>query len=462
MEMKYIPRFRLENGYFQGAYVFCGEKFSYCLNAQNGVSGIFENTLLDSLEERSLEDDLVFKLIQRGFVDLPHGLKCVCEEKIQPKFFIFDLTKACNFRCIYCFRHLQKTENTISDEKVTAIAEYILQYCQKHKVNDVCIQPWGGEPLIAFDKIKRMDDIFKAAGFSPLISIETNASLITPQLAQEADRRNIRLGVSIDGFEAIQNFQRPFANGQPSFRKMMQGLNILSQYEHLKNFGVVTVLTSISFEHLEALIEFFAVELKIPCFKLNLVKDSPVMKDKGLCLSEKQIYESQQILIRKLVELNQRGYAVTELNVQEKLMNLLNRSKSNICTSRGCMGGIKMIAFDQDGRIFPCDLTDYKEESIGTVQDGIDLIDLIVKAQKDKEFFNIKHSESCATCPYHFFCKGGCTTAIKYKKGKVEGVDQQECVANRSLYPELIHLILNDPKAVKALTRGKVTLNIGE
>ena len=79
---------------------------------------------------------------------------------------------------------------------------------KKYNIKDFCIQPWGGEPLIAFDKIKRMDDAFKSADLHPLISIETNASLITEELAEEASKRNIRLGISIDGHSEVQNMFR--------------------------------------------------------------------------------------------------------------------------------------------------------------------------------------------------------------------------------------------------------------
>ena len=141
-------------------------------------------------------------------------------------------------------------------------------------------------------------------------------------------------------------------------------------------------------------------------------------------------------------------------------MNLLVRGKSNICTSCGCMGGTKMIAFDQEGRIYPCDVTDYKEEAIGSVHEERDLIELVAEAQAaGRDFFNRKHHDDCEHCPFRFFCKGGCTTAIKYKLGRVEGVDRQECLANRSLYPELIHIILTNPQAVRGLTRGRVNLS---
>ena len=119
-----------------------------------------------------------------------------------------------------------------------------------------------------------------------------------------------------------------------------------------------------------------------------------------------------------------------------------------------------MIAFDQDGLIFPCDMTDYKEEAIGSIHNSQDLIHLVEKAKHTKDFFSEKRNEECSSCPFHTFCKGGCTTAIKYKSGRIEGVDHQECIANRSLYQELINIILTNPDVISPLTRGKVKLNI--
>lgn len=456
---KYIEPFNIsgEIGDFLGAYIFTYEKYCFLLNSQNGCSIILENILAEQILNHKISEELAFRLIQRGLIFNKNSMSPIVNECVQPTFFIFDLTQACNFRCVYCFRHLEDKVDTITNDNLDAITRYIIDYCKKYNIKDFCIQPWGGEPLIAFDKIKRMDDAFKAANLHPLISIETNAGLITETIAKEASVRNIRLGISIDGYSEIQNMQRPLMSGAPSFDRMRRSVEIISQFDNLKNFGVVCVLTSKSFPYLSEIIEFFGTELKIKCFKLNLIKDNPVMKDAQLCLSDEQIIEAQNILINKLIDLNQRGFEITELNVQEKLMNLLIRSKSNICTSRGCMGGTKMIAFDQDGRIYPCDVTDYKEESIGDVHTSGDLIELIKTAKaENRDFFTKKHSENCDLCPFWFFCKGGCTTAIKYKLGKVEGVDHQECLANLSLYPQLIDIILTKPETITALTRNRI------
>lgn len=456
-----IPAFNVKGTFiqFNGGVRFSAEGHSLILNPENGTSIILTDEMADSIVDKTMSEQLVIKLVQRGLATMPGGLVCQCEERVFPTFFIFDLTQACNFRCVYCFRHLEDEVKTITYDNLNAIIDYIIDYCNENNIKDFCIQPWGGEPLIAFDRIRHMVNRFRAVGLTPLVSIETNGSLITEELALECQKLHIRLGVSIDGHEIVQNMHRPLASGKPSFDKMMKGVEILKRHVAKGGFGVVSVLTAKSLPYLEEIIEFLAKEIGVRCFKLNLIKDNPVMKDAGLCLNKQQITDAQIRLLNKLLELNQQGYSITELNVQEKLMNLLIRGKSNICTSRGCMGGRKMIAFDQEGRIFPCDITDYKDEAIGDVHDRPNMIELVMGSLHSRDFYNKKHSDECDTCAYHFFCKGGCTTAIKYKLGKVEGIDHQECAANKALYPELIKQILSNPVGIENLTRGRVKLH---
>ncbi len=443
---------------FVGGHGFSNHKRHLILNREFGSSILIDHEHYQQLKNKIPTDDLQFKLIQRGFMKVPGSHECQSEESILPKFFIIDLTQACNFRCTYCFRHLEKESKTISTKVLDSIIDYIADYCGKTNQREIHIQPWGGEPLIAWDKICRIQDRLKGKGITSIITIESNASLITKKLAKEAYQRDIRIGVSIDGLEEIHNLQRRLANGKPSYDKMIQGMMNLREGGYGIRHGIISVFTKNSLPHLEEMLEFFAVELKVDRFKLNIVKDSPVMKDKGLCLSNSEIKDFQLRLLKKLIELNKRGYPIIELNVLDKLQNILNRNKSNICISRGCMGGKKMIAFDMDGRIFPCDITDYKEEAVGSIFDGKELITLLEKAHKEKDFFSEKTSELCNDCSWWFFCKGGCTTAIKYKKGVVKGVDAAECVSNRTLYPELVKLILNEPEMVKVLTKNKLEI----
>ena len=127
----FTPFYIATDYYFNGAYRFYGENYSYLLNSQNGSSILLHNDFIRQIEEKNLDEELLFKLIQRGFVEIPNGLVSCCKEKILPQFFIFDLTQACNFRCIYCFRHLEKHAATITDKNIIDISNYIIDYCKK-------------------------------------------------------------------------------------------------------------------------------------------------------------------------------------------------------------------------------------------------------------------------------------------------------------------------------------------
>lgn len=76
---------------------------------------------------------------------------------------MIDLTTRCNLNCKYCFRDVNNPENykSISKEMLNEICKYIFDYCTKHEVKKISIQPWGGEPLLEMEKIKWMYDFLK-------------------------------------------------------------------------------------------------------------------------------------------------------------------------------------------------------------------------------------------------------------------------------------------------------------
>ncbi len=435
-----------------------GGKYNFLFNPAFGTSILIDGENTRQLLDQNPGDDLQFKLVQRGFMEVPGCNACVSDEGIMPNFFIIDLTQACNFRCAYCFRHLNQQSTTISDSNLDAIVQYISDHCIKNNLTEVNVQPWGGEPLLAWKKILRMHDMFLKKGLKPIFVIESNAGLITKEIATEAFKRDIRIGVSIDGPPELHNSQRKLATGKPSFEKMYEGMKNLREAGFGQRHGVITVLTRNGYPYVEEILEYFAVELGIDRLRLNVVKDSPMMKDKNLCLTEEEIADFNKRLVMKLIDLNKRGFAITEINVMDKLNNLLTRKRVNICNSRGCMGGKKMIAFDQEGRIFPCDITDYKEEAVGSVFDEEDLVELLGKAHNLKSFFKPKEDPECSDCTWAFFCKGGCTNAILYKKGEISGIDRQECITNKTLYPALIDMIMHEPEILKIMTKNQIEI----
>lgn len=452
MNSEIIPEFYIEksNFTFHPTHVFSNNGNRILINSKLGTIFVCDDHILNQIKSKRLSDDIQFKLIQRGFASISENDTFKSIPEISPKFFIIDVTRACNLRCSYCFRNLDDKVSTISAEMLEKIIEYVINYAKQNRISEIHIQPWGGEPLIAFDRIAQMHRLLNESNIKFQISVETNGCLVTKKMAERLNEMNIGVGVSLDGLPITHNSQRPTMSDGPSYNMVYRGIKNLWDAGYKDKLGIVTVLTQNNKKYFNDILDFYTQELKINKFKLNIVKDSPNLKDKNICLTPDEYAELQLNLLNKLIKLNKAGYKITEFNIRDKLLNLLVRGKMNICISQGCLGGIKLIGFDQTGHIYPCDLTDYPEFSIGTIEDG-DLISLISASQKTNEFFNPKHSPLCTDCAWWFYCKGGCTSALKYRNNKIEGVDKFECNVNRKLYPVLLNLIENESELLEPL-----------
>lgn len=453
LKLKLVEPFTLSDFHFTffGCYVFSFPGKNFLLNRESGTSILIDDELLHSIEDRSLSDDLQFKLVQRGLAKSDNSPICAnTTGRIFPTFFIIDLTANCNLRCSYCFRNLSITEVT-SDEMIDKICDYISTYCIRNNLKRISIQPWGGEPLLALSKIFRIQENFQKNGIEPSIHIETNGTLITPAIAKELFIKRIQIGISIDGVPLVHDKQRHFQKGKKSSHKVYKSISILRDSGYGDGFGTITVVTKNSLPYVDEILDFFAKDLKLTSLKFNILRESQKAKENNLALSPIQIAAFTHNLLDKLINLYSEGIFVTEGNIMTKLNNILLRKNANMCISNGCTGGRGIISFDKQGNIFPCELTDYEDVKLGTIGHTEDLITLIGNAVKEQNFFSQKHIVDCDTCPWWYFCRGGCTSAIKFKRGDISGVDETECLVNKTLYPRLVDLILTNPDVAKSL-----------
>lgn len=130
---------------FGGCHVF-SENGCHFMLAANGCVMIVDDALLESIREQRPSEELQFKMVQHGLAVVLGKQMFRCEKEVEIRYFIIDLTKRCNFDCIYCFRDFHNTD-TISFEVLEKILQYILDYCHRESVSKIGLQMWGGEPL---------------------------------------------------------------------------------------------------------------------------------------------------------------------------------------------------------------------------------------------------------------------------------------------------------------------------
>ena len=438
---------------FLGGYVWsCANR--HLLLEKNGHMILLNDRLYQELLEQNPDEDLWVKLLQRNFASL-EGQAELCGNHsniIRPTFFIIDLTDRCNMGCVYCLRDGNTVENPrmISEQMIQKICDYIADNCKDAHIDHIMVQPWGGEPLLEKQKIYSIQKELMRQGIDARLTIETNGLLLDEQTIQELYERKISVSVSIDGFQSLHDRQRVTAGGGPTHAKVEAAIQKL-QNIYGDHISIIATVTRHSIPHLEQMLDYFAKDLHLKNIKINYVHKSSFQENDRLCLSPEEIGQSAVRIFDRLIGLLEEGFCICEYNLWVRTMNLLTGKPLDLCSSRGCSGGRRMIAFDVNGDIFPCDVTDYPEEKMGSIREHPNLHRLIGESLARLDYFKEKTSEECTACPWQRYCKGGCTVHTKCAGALPGQIDQIECAVNRALYPRIIELILEKPGIVNRL-----------
>lgn len=459
MKIEKIPAYHIDtiDGTMQEITVF-SESGRNLLLGKNGNMFLCSDEILDEIKNNVIEDKLFVPLVQHGLLSIGDMNQNSDKDlEVHPVFFMIDMTNRCNMACKYCLREREDSDKaySISSEMLIKICDYIISYCRQTGEERITIQPWGGEPLLETEKIYKLQDYFEEHGLYPAISIETNGILLNESVLEKMHRRNIWISVSIDGPEKVHDAQRVFTNGKNTHALVEKNLLNLKE----KNNGNVSVLITVTkktYLNIREIIRYFALDLGLHSIKINFVHKSNFVDNDNLCLDKEEISKCTEMVFDTILELNEEGVEIGDYNIYTKMSNLLFHTLSDVCISNGCHGGRRMIAFDQNGGIFPCDVTDYKEECLGNINDNDSLVEVINQAISTHAYFAEKHEQKCDSCPWHVYCRGGCTVHLKTQGLNPPATDDIECAVNSVLYPKMIELILNDPMKVNRLIGREV------
>lgn len=193
----------------------------------------------------------IFDIIQnmkydQNTISLGDGIK-----EMRPVAFTTMLKPAgstCNLNCSYCY-YLDKAlqyggKQCVMNEEL--LEDYIRQYIQGNAVDTVTFCWHGGEPLLlGTDYYRKAVKLQKkyAAGKKILNTIQTNGTLLNDEWCRFFKEKNFLVGISLDGPKDVHDAFRINSRQQPTWDKVMEGVNLLKRYG--VEFNTLSVVNSL-------------------------------------------------------------------------------------------------------------------------------------------------------------------------------------------------------------------------
>ena len=179
------------------------------------------------------------------------------------------MSEVCNFRCTYCihFNNLETSDRINNPKKFMRYStaketvDRYLEILRGHGKRIAEINFGGGEPLLAWPVIKQVLEYCRAAYSSEFefrFSINTNASLITPVIAETLKEFRIEIASSLDGLREGNDRVRLTKSGDGTFYQIIHGFEVLKQVRYPLD-GIAVTVTERNFHQLdESIIDWAA------------------------------------------------------------------------------------------------------------------------------------------------------------------------------------------------------------
>lgn len=314
----------------------------------------------------------------------------------RPNQTVWEMTNACNAKCIHCGSKSGKArENELSEEEA-------LRVCDELKtIGCQYVTLIGGEVFLCdyWDKVcERL--IQNGIRVSPL----TNGILLNDTILQRLQEIGVKtVHFSLDGLEKTHDYIR----GVPGlFKRVVEKIKLAKEYGF--QVGINTTVSPLNLEELPTLHQLFD-EVGVKGWQLQVVENIGNAQDKpDIMLSIEQLYQLAKY--------------VADFRTQQKLRVFVGDNIGYYCEFEplirdhpftGCAAGRSVLGIEANGNIRAClsipSLPEFNEANIRERS--------LVEIWNDPNLFGHFRRRTvdqltgfCAQCEYRNLCRAGCSS----------------------------------------------------
>ena len=368
---------------------------------------------------------VLLELYRRNFINA-NGRYYLNADKIfarsttYPHFICFHITEACNLACRYCMADSLPSKAAMPLDTYKFIIGKVLRELPNQGFT---IDFHGGEPMLAFDKIveainyteqlNRQENLGKELYYS----FQTNGTLLNRNnIKRLLELPNLRIGLSLDGPQEVQDKNRLFAGPDPkrgSFQKVVENFQLAKEMGLY--LGVLGVIHDPQ-DYLKSF-KFFTETLKIDSFRLNYssyIGRSAKLLDFPLDRAEEFAKCWLEMIDYAYSYAKEHDICLNISDINNQINNLIRKERNFMCYRSPCGAGNSVFGFAIDGGIHACEeMASSGACRLGNIFDPeLNLKDLIDNSPLVHELNTrtVNNIPKCSRCMYRRFCTGGCTS----------------------------------------------------
>jgi len=336
----------------------------------------------------------------------------------------------CNLTCKYCY-YLEKSQlytqgvqrvqgglhTLMSDE---TLERFIQQYIESQTQPQVLFTWHGGEPLMRplsfYKKVLELQRRY-AGGRQIDNCLQTNGTLLTDEWCQFFRENNWLIGLSIDGPQEFHDEYRRARGGQPSFHKVMQGIEMLKK--HGVEWNVMGVVNDFNADYPLDVYHFYK-DIGAQYIQFTPIIERLIPHADGRHLAS--IADGQQgELADSTVAPEQYAHFVCTIfdewvrkDVGEVFVQLFDSTLARwmgqppgVCSMAETCGHAGVI--EHNGDVYSCDHFVFPEYRLGNIHE--DSITAMMYSPRQHAFGLAKRESlprQCRQCQWLFACNGGC------------------------------------------------------
>ncbi len=342
------------------------------------------------------------------------------------------LNNDCNMRCDYCYANHGNFDSPgryLSFADGRAAIDLLADSLRKHNSKRGTIGFFGGEPLLSFDRIRKLTEYAETVvpDFTSLdLLITTNATLLTSEMADFFAQKRFKVTVSIDGAQRVNDASRIDAQGGGTYQRVVEAIGKLLARK-------VEIIARITVSEKNPDV-FAAVQhvSSLGLTRITFADDYSMGKDSyGKYLSSlgKLVdWYFDQIRTRRIIDIT---------NFTEPL--------SAIATKSGkvahCNAGVSYIAVSADGQVYRCPRfvgnSEFKISSnLSSASSELDVSIERLKTKLGKDAG--ARTPECDSCSFVKLCGGVCFYHSQQDTGNEFARSARDCSYRKRLYRQLL------------------------